>query len=101
MNLVEKASHPEGTNATLTCSIGSGDLSSLVYEWRKNDSPINLDSNPRKWRLTILPENYQSILRIIDLVPDDAGVYSCIARNKFGQDRTSTKIDVKGERLSD
>lgn len=93
---VERLNHPEETNATFTCSIGSGDLNGLVYEWKKDDITVNQATNPRKLKITTLPENYQSILRVIDLEPSDAGTYTCIARNKYGQDRVSTRLFVKG-----
>lgn len=92
---VERLNHPEGTNATFTCSIGSGDLTGLSYEWRKDDVILS-NNNQKKIRILTLPENYQSLLRVIDLKAEDAGVYSCLARNKFGQDKVSTKLGVKG-----
>lgn len=96
VNAVDKLNHPEDTNATFTCSIGSGDLNGLVYEWRKDDQVITAKTNPGKLRIAVLPENYQSILRVIDLKPSDAGVYSCLAKNQYGQDRISTRLAVKG-----
>ena len=90
--------HPEGTNATFTCSIGSGELNGLSYEWLKNDKRISSKDNPSKLRISVLPENFQSILRVIDLKPADSGVYSCVARNSYGQDKISTKLNVKGKK---
>lgn len=95
---VERLNHPEGTNATFTCSIGSGDLTGLIYEWRKDDSVIGT-GNTKKIRIMTSPENYQSVLRVLDLKPTDSGVYSCLARNKFGQDKVSTKLFVKGKQI--
>lgn len=97
MDPVERLNHPEGTNATFTCSIGSGDLSGLIYEWRKDDIILSPVGNQRKLRIMTMPENYQSVLRVIDLKPTDSGVYSCLAKNRFGQDKVSTKLTVKGK----
>lgn len=97
LDLFDRLNQPEETNATFTCSIGSGDLTSLSYEWRKDDIVINPASNSKKIRLTTLPENYQSILRVNNLEPSDAGTYSCLAKNKYGQDKISIKLSVKGE----
>lgn len=97
MDPVEKLNHQEGTNATFTCSIGSGDLTGLSYEWRKDDVIVNQSANPKKLRITVLPENYQSILRVVDLKPGDSGQYSCLAKNKYGQDKVSTRLSVKGK----
>lgn len=76
------------------CSIGSGELDGLTYEWLRDDKRIVQSS---KVRISIAPENFNSILRVIDLKTDDSGTYSCVARNPFGQDRISIKLFVKGE----
>lgn len=94
---VDRLNHPEGTNATFTCSIGSGDLNGLIYEWRKNDQLISLAPKSKKVQIIAPPENFQSILRVINLEPNDAGLYSCTARNKFGQDKVTTQLNVKGK----
>lgn len=101
-NLVDKLNHPEGTNASFTCSIGSGDLSGLSYEWRKDDALLSSgDSSSGKTnqrvRIITAPDNYQSSLRVMDLRPIDAGVYSCLAKNSYGQDRIYTRLNVKGK----
>lgn len=96
VDLVDKLNHPEGTNASFTCSIGSGDLTGLVYEWRKDDTLLSSTSQQRV-RIITAPDNFQSVLRVMDLKPHDAGVYSCLARNKFGQDKIYTRLNVKGK----
>lgn len=90
--------HPEGTNATFTCSIASGDLSGLVYEWRKDNILLNSFTNPAKIYINTPPENYQSTLRVINLKPTDTGDYTCLAKNRYGQDKVSTKLNVKGKK---
>jgi len=92
---VDRLNHPEGTSATFTCSIGSGELSDLKFEWFKDDQKI-VSSNA-KYKITILPENYNSILRIADLKPQDSATYSCLAKNPYGQDKISTQLFVKGK----
>lgn len=92
---VERINHPEGTNATFSCTIGSGELSGLKFEWLKDDKRIGPASS--RHRIAVAPENYNSVLRVIDLKSDDSGVYSCIARNAFGQDKISIRLFVKGE----
>jgi hypothetical protein len=95
---VERLNHAEGTNATLTCSVGSGDLNGLTFEWFKDERKLAPSS---KYKIVVLPDNVNSILRVIDLKPDDSAVYSCVARNRFGQDRISTRLTVKGECTTD
>uniref|UniRef100_A0A6G1SAW7 Contactin-2 n=1 Tax=Aceria tosichella TaxID=561515 RepID=A0A6G1SAW7_9ACAR len=92
---VERINHPEGTNATFTCTIGSGELNGLKFEWLKDDRRIAATSN--RYRVSVAPENFNSILRVIDLKSDDSGTYSCVARNAFGQDKISIKLVVKVE----
>lgn len=92
----DKINHAEGTNATFTCSIASGDLSGLSYEWRKDDALINSYANQARIYINTAPENYQSTLRVINLKPIDSGVYTCSAKNRYGQDKVSTKLNVKG-----
>jgi hypothetical protein len=75
------------------CSIGSGELDGLTYEWLKDDKRVVPSA---RFRLSVAPENFNSILRVIDLRPDDSGVYSCVARNAFGKDRISIRLQVKG-----
>lgn len=90
----EKLNYPEGTNATFMCSIGSGELDGLTYEWLKDEKRLVPSA---RHRISIAPENFNSILRVIDLEPDDSGAYSCVARNSFGKDRITIRLQVKGE----
>lgn len=96
MDQVERLNHPEGTNATFTCSIGSGELNGLNYEWFKDEKRLTANTNPAKLRLSVAPENFQSILRVINLTESDSAVYTCLARNSYGQDKIATKLSVKG-----
>lgn len=98
VDLVDRLNHPEGTNASFTCSIGSGDLTDLIYEWRRDDKILSGSASAdHRIRIITAPDNFQSVLRVMDLRPADAGVYSCLARNKFGQDKINTRLNVKGE----
>lgn len=95
VDLIDKINHPEGTNATITCSVGSGELQGLTYEWYKEKEKISGQGN--KVRIDIPADNYQSALRIFNLTQIDAALYTCIARNRFGQDKISTRLNVKGK----
>lgn len=94
VGLLDELNNPEGTNATITCSLGSGDLRGLTYEWFKDKDRLASETN--KIRVDIPAENYQSVLRIFDLKQTDSALYTCIAKNRFGQDKISTKLNVKG-----
>lgn len=95
VELVEELNNPEDSNATITCSVGSGELQSLTYDWYKDEEKLSPRAN--KVRIDIPVDNYQSTLRIFNLKPSDAGLYSCIARNRFGQGKISTRLNVNGE----
>ena len=95
IGLLDELSHPEETNATITCSVGSGDLSSLTYEWFKDEQRLfNLAD---KIRIEQPADNYQSALRIFNLTQQDSALYTCVASNRFGQDKIATKLVVKGK----
>lgn len=94
VGFVDRLNHPEGTNATFTCSIGSGDLNGLTFEWSKDGQKIVPTS---KLRISVASENFNSILRVIDLKSNDSGTYSCSAQNQYGQDRINTRLFVKGK----
>lgn len=72
----------------------AGELESSTLEWFKDDMRIPALA---KYKITAIPDNGVSILRVADLEMEDSGDYSCIAKNPFGQDRISIKLSVKGE----
>lgn len=94
MELVEELNNPEDTNATITCSVGSGELQGLTYDWFKDDQPLL--TIPNKIRIDIPSDNYQSVLRVFFLKPSDSGLYSCVAKNRYGESKISTKLNVNG-----
>lgn len=99
MELVEELNNPEDTNATIACSLGSGELQGLTYDWFKDDQHLLPTSG--KIRIDIPNDNYQSVLRIFNLKQIDSGLYSCIARNRFGESKISTKLNVNGKYYSE
>ncbi|RYE93324.1 MAG: hypothetical protein EOO77_45640, partial [Oxalobacteraceae bacterium] len=71
-------------------------MQGLAYEWYKDDERL-LEGNSRtarKIRIEAPSDNYMSTLRVFNLEPSDAGLYSCVAKNRFGQDKISTKLNV-------
>lgn len=94
---VERLNHEEGTNATFMCYVASGELDELTYEWYKDDKRIQVNKNMDNVRIAVPQDNYQSVLRIINLKPSDSAVYSCVAKNNYGQDKISIQLFVKGE----
>lgn len=74
------------TSVKLTCSLLTTDCE---ISWEKNKIPIRPSS---KYRMTM--EDGLAILEISDVSDEDAGKYSCIASNKFGDCMTSCKLKV-------
>lgn len=96
--LVDELNNPEGSNATISCSLGSGKLDGLSYDWFKNKERLYNDNY--KIKIDTAVEKYQSVLRVLNLTSQDEGLYSCLAKNRFGQDKISTKLNVNGKQTS-
>lgn len=98
VDAIDRLNYPEGSNATITCTIASGELESLNFEWFRGDSQ-RINTNPRdlRFKISTWPDNFQSILRIFNLKKDDEGYYTCQAKNRFGIDKLVTKLSVKGK----
>lgn len=96
VGILEELNIPEDSNATITCSLGSGKLEGLTYQWFKDKERLNVAEN-NKIRIEVPVDNYQSVLRIFDAKPTDSALYTCQASNRHGQDRITTKLNVRGE----
>lgn len=92
-NLVERLNQPEGSTASITCSVGSGELDGITHEWYKGDRRLVSGGNVKI--ISASPDI--SILRIHDVKSADSATYSCVARNAHGQDKISVKLFVKGK----
>lgn len=97
VNAIDALNYPEDSNATITCTIASGELESLNFEWIRGDSQrISVNSRDPRFKVSVWPDNFQSILRIFNLRKEDEGYYTCQAKNRFGVDKLVTKLTVKG-----
>lgn len=99
VDLIDRLNYPDGSNATITCTIASGDLEDLKYDWYRDKQRITDGSAllQNRMEISVLRDNFQSILRIFNLEPEDEGLYTCVARNRFGQNKMSTQLQVKGK----
>lgn len=95
-----------GTKFSLLCSIQHG-TSPFEFEWLFNERvlsklskqppPLSSSTLNRIDRIRIsMIDDDQTVLTINHLHQDDFGQYSCLARNRFGFDRQSTFLRVKG-----
>lgn len=88
----------EESNVTLICIVESGDLSDINYRWYKDGKQI-FSSNPNndvKYKIekSLGSSEYVS-LKIFKLSANDSGSYTCDAKNKYGTDTKTTKLNVK------
>lgn len=103
VDIAREFTHLEGANVTLVCSLSSGDIESLSFDWLKDDSLItsttasgDSSSINNRLKIDVLPNKEHSTLKITDLNESDGARYACIARNLHGSDKVSTKLRVKG-----
>ncbi|XP_017545269.1 kazal-type serine peptidase inhibitor domain 2 [Pygocentrus nattereri] len=86
----------EGSDVLLSCEVSSYPLASI--QWRKEGDSVFLTADdssraiqarggPRRFELT-------GWLQIHGVGPDDAGVYTCAARNAFGEVSASARLRV-------
>ena len=80
----------ENLSFALQCYVLSGSKP-LFFDWFKNGHKL---FNSTKVKIDSL--NSISTLSLSDLHRDDSGVYSCSVKNAFGNDSTSTIINIKG-----
>ncbi len=86
----------EETNVHLECRIGPSGDSSMTIEWFKDGQPITVGHRFR-------PQfDFDFVaLDILCVYPEDSGVYTCKAKNKFGDAVSSCtlKCHGKGQRV--
>ena len=86
-----KRSQKVETKFSLHCSPQEGSKP-FQFEWRKNGLVLK-DTDPG---FKIDSNGDESLFTIFKLDPKDSANYSCMVRNKFGQDSQSTALIVKG-----
>ena len=91
----EEIVYDEGKQASIYCTISSGETESVTFAWLFNNKSIEFLGST-KYHKTDDPQGQDSKLRITNVSLSDQGNYTCLARNRFGQDRVSTKLKVKG-----
>ena len=62
--------------------------------WTHNNEPILPSAD---FQIVIDMEHMISTLIIIEVFPEDQGVYSCVARNPLGEDITTCELIVEGK----
>lgn len=63
-----------------------------TVQWFKDNTNIE-DSSPD---YAITYNNGEAVLKFIEVLPDDCGVYTCKATNKLGQASTSANLLIEG-----
>lgn len=98
----------------------------IYFEWRKNNQPEQLSESHSSGKSSMLPKSFSSrqaqltagdikssssssrlhislvdedsasVLRLNQLEADDSGNYTCLARNQFGFDTSTVRVNVNG-----
>ena len=72
----------------LTCTV-LGNPEPRIY-WTKDDQKLNVSDNRYKMRF----ENGMAYLELQDALPEDAGIYTCVAQNTHGTSTTESILKV-------
>lgn len=76
----------ENSSIKLTCNILGIDIK---IQWLKNGQPVNLTSRYRQEFTKGL-----ATLEIFTVLPEDNGEYTCVARNNYGEQSSSSNLKV-------
>lgn len=79
----------DGEEVRFRCKVTGKPMPKLT--WLQNGRPI---AHHREVRLTQTPDG-KAGLQILEVFPEDAGDYTCIARNKAGEARTTANLAVE------
>lgn len=82
----------EGSSFSAFCAVSKGSRP-LQFEWRKNGALIESARNVKIKQI----EEDKSMIAISNLNLNNAGNYSCTARNSFGEDSGFVLLNIKGE----
>ncbi|UXI21378.1 atrial natriuretic peptide receptor 1-like [Sarcoptes scabiei] len=84
-----------GSKFRLVCSTEQGSKP-IQFEWFHNDHRITGTNKSNGSNRQIEISDDDTLLFIEQLHPQDSGNYSCRASNRYGFDRQSTTLSVKG-----
>lgn len=79
-----------GSTARFTCGLLQGEQ--VKFTWIRNGNVLTSTE-----RIRVNVEDDTSTLVIRRTIPQDAGNYTCIAKNAFSENRVSTQLEVQGE----
>ncbi|CAG5081160.1 Similar to sls: Titin (Drosophila melanogaster) [Cotesia congregata] len=81
----------KGSPHFLSCRVTGNPLPTV--QWFKDN--INIEDSSPDYAITY--NNGEALLKFIEVLPDDSGVYTCKATNKLGQASTSANLLVEAE----
>lgn len=83
----------EGGSTKILCSVSSGDTP-LWFAWTKNGLPVQ--TGPGKSARVQRLDELTSMFSLARVTLEDAGNYSCAARNEAGSDSRTASVKVTG-----
>jgi len=73
-----------------------GQIPLEVLWFKDGDTPLVSQGNRVSLELSSRESIASAVLRIVSVEEEDAGVYTCLAKDDNGTSSTSTTIDVRG-----
>lgn len=78
----------EGNSVTLKCELSK---KGVPVQWQKQGQPLSEEMSCGRYQMK--SEGKKVLMTIVNVQPDDAGRYSCVA----GDEKTSAEVRVKRE----
>lgn len=85
----------EGQRSSVLCTVSSGELP-VSISWLK-DGQLLTPNVAQARKIIIKPDTDQSTLKFNSVRLDQAGNYTCVAKNRFGIQAHSSQLMVHGE----
>ena len=76
------------------CSVQKGSLP-LKFEWQKDGVVLHFDMNHLNHKKIEYGDDYSSLI-MPNVLPSDAGNFSCLVSNSFGRDVLTFVLHVSG-----